>query len=117
MKAPQSQMDPAEISDDVRRWLSRLHNLRLWIVGSWLALIPFMALALAVQPPAWLMTPIAIAYVGTWAVLLLAQAFYRCPACRHFFNLGRFLGGAFSSKCLHCGVPISMRAMGRLTRR
>ena len=82
-----------------------------------MAFLPFTAIVVAVQPPGWLLMPIGILWFGTWVVLALVHGFYRCPACRHFFNWRLLYGNHFTSRCLHCGISISERARGRLTRR
>ena len=45
--------------------------------------------------------------IGCWMRILLA----RCPRCGELFHMrGSFLGGssfgAFSGKCVHCGLPL-----------
>jgi hypothetical protein len=112
VRTPRSESKPEEISDHVRQGLARLHKLRLWLWGTWLAFLPFMAIVVAVQPPEWLLMPIGILWFGTWVVLALVHGFYRCPACRHFFNWRLLYGNPFTSRCLHCGVSISERARG-----
>ncbi len=109
MTTPRSEAHPEELSLDVRQGLARLYRLRMWLWGLWLAVFPFMVIAVAVQPPAWLLKPLGTIWFGTWVVLALVHGFYRCPACRHFFHLRSMYGNAFTSKCLHCGISIHER--------
>ena len=95
----------------VRRGLARLYKLRLWLWGTWLGIIPFMALVMVIRPPEWLLTPVAILWLSTWGVLVVVHGFYRCPACRKFFNLS-WHSNPFTSKCLHCGISIGRRKEG-----
>ncbi|MGD0838057.1 MAG: hypothetical protein ABSB49_15565 [Polyangia bacterium] len=95
----------------VRRGLARLYKLRLWLWGTWLAIIPFMALVMVIRPPEWLLTPVAILWLSTWGMLVVVHGFYRCPACRKFFNLSWY-SNPFTSKCLHCGISIGRRKEG-----
>jgi hypothetical protein len=44
------------LSVDIPRGLSRLYKLRLWLWGTWLALIPIVVIAVAIQPHDWLTT-------------------------------------------------------------
>jgi hypothetical protein len=100
-----------DVSPEVRQGLERLYKLRLWLWGTWLAFLPFMAIATAVQPPEWLLMPLGIFWFSTWVVLVVVHGLYRCPACRKFFNWSWY-GNPFTSKCLHCGINL-YRARGK----
>jgi hypothetical protein len=95
------------MSSDIPRGLSRLYKVRICLWGTWLALIPLMAIAVAIQPPDWLMRTIGFVWFGSWVVLVLVHGFYRCPSCRRFFNVKLLrYGNPFTSECLHCGISI-----------
>ena len=75
------------VPDNVRQGLARLFRLRLCLWGTWLAFIPLVFLATAVDPPDWLVMSLAFLWLGSWLVLTFVHILYRCPACRHLFNL------------------------------
>ena len=100
-----------DVSAEVRRGLARLYKLRLWLWGTWLAFLPFMAIVMAVRPPEWLLTPLGIFWFSTWGVLVVVHGLYRCPACRRCFNWSWY-SKPFTSKCLHCGISIGLRERG-----
>ena len=51
MMTPPLAEEGEDVLPDVRRGLARLYRLRLWLWGTWLAFLPFMALVMVVRPP------------------------------------------------------------------
>ena len=87
--------------------LRHLRRLRRWLLGLFLGFLPALVLAVALQPPSWVLTSVAVLWFVAFVVVAMIHAFYRCPRCHRFFHVRGMFGNWFASKCMNCGLELS----------
>ena len=86
--------------------LRRIRIRRYVALGLLIAFLPFVAaLASFVHSGAAMDVAVAI-YFGLFVAALVALGFSSCPRCHNLFFVAG-LSNPFSSRCMHCGLPMS----------
>src|SRR5438105_4465752 len=96
---------------DILVGLERIRRLRRLQWGLWLGFIPFALIAVALQPPDWLLLPIGVLWFISFVVISIVHGASRCPACRNSFNYRWGFGNAFTSKCMNCGLRLKVTSL------
>ena len=86
--------------------LRRIRIRRYVALGLLVAFLPFvLALSSIVRSGTAMNVAVAI-YLGLFVVALVMFGFSSCPRCHNLFFVSG-LSNPFSSRCMHCGLPIS----------
>jgi hypothetical protein len=84
--------------------------MRLLLYILWLGFVPFGVVVSILQPPIWLIAPVAITWMVLSVVLGFANAIILCPVCHERFCIGYYVNH-FTSKCMHCGLPLKSKKL------
>lgn len=94
-------------TSNIDQSLRRIRIRRYVTFGLWAAYLPFIAALSSVVRSGKALTVVALIYLCLFMAATIVYGFSRCPRCRKLFFVSWRLSNPFSSRCLHCGLPVS----------
>lgn len=93
-------------ASSVNQSLRRIRIRRYVAFGLLVGFLPFFMAASYLLHWDTAMSAVVFIYFGIFAIAIVAFGFSQCPRCHNFFFFS-WWSNPFSSRCMHCGLPIS----------